>query len=336
MRVLPILCLLPLVAGPPPADTQSPTAPPQTDIRGMTISCQGWGGEWGTDEMVEAMRELKALGVNWIAIHPYARIRSDGRVLAPERWYDNPRWLTRPIEEARKLGLKIMIKPHLAYWGSPFRWRGEITFGQEEQWQRFFADYEAWITNVARLCAGADAFVIGTELDRTLHREVEWRRIIAAVRERFGGPLTYAANWTDYEQVPFWDALDVIGIQAYFPLTDRAGLPEPQALDEAWRQLGRRLDAFATRLDRRILLAELGYGRSSLAAMRPWDAREGGEHAEETQRRCLEAALRALDRNDSLIGAFLWKWFPGRTTHENFLMSTPAMQEVIAEYWGSD
>ena len=58
------------------------------------------------------------------------------------------------------------------------------------------------------------------KLDRMLTFEEEWRALIAEVRQHTDAPLTYAANWTDYRQVPFWDALDIIGIQAYFPLTD--------------------------------------------------------------------------------------------------------------------
>jgi homoserine trans-succinylase len=32
--------------------------------------------------------------------------------------------------------------------------------------------------------------------------------------------LTYAANWDDFDKVPFWNELDYIGIDAYFPLSD--------------------------------------------------------------------------------------------------------------------
>ncbi len=80
----------------------------------MIVSCQTWGREWGSQEMVKAMVELKELGVNWLAIHPYAGIRADGTVVQWERAYSDTTWLTRPIAEAHKLGLKIMIKPHLA------------------------------------------------------------------------------------------------------------------------------------------------------------------------------------------------------------------------------
>ncbi len=316
---------------PPPAGAAG-----SEPIRGMTVSCQTWGWEWGTDEMVESMRELRGLGVNWIAIHPYAGIRADGTVAIRARRLEDHRWLTRPIAEAHRLGLKIMIKPHMAYWGSPFRWRGEIEFKTAEQWQRFFAGYEAWITRLAEVCKDADAFVVGTELDRTIGHERQWRRIIAAVRARFRGPLTYAANWTDYEQVPFWDALDVIGIQAYFPMADRPGPPEPEELDRAWAKLLARLAAFGRRHDRKIVLAELGYCRSPRAAMSPWEGREGGEGADETQRRCLAAAMRALDGDETVVGVFLWKWFARPTRRANFLLTTPPMRKLIAEHWKGD
>ena len=304
-------------------------------VRGMTVSCQTWGWEWGTDEMVETMRHLKTLGVNWISIHPYAGVRSDGSVVMHQRWYAETRWMTRPIEEAHRLGMKIMIKPHLAYWGSPFRWRGEIAFETDEQWQRFFSQYETWITRAAEICRDADAFVVGTELDRTIHHETQWRRIIAAVRDRYDGPLTYAANWTDYQRVGFWDAVDVIGVQAYFPLTDRPGLPETAQLQRAWKTHLERLGEFAQRHDRKVVLSELGYGRSEQAAIRPWEGREGGEDALEIQRRCLATALDALDGDEHVVGVFLWKWFAGPTGRENFLLSTPAMTHVIADQWAA-
>ncbi len=301
-------------------------------VQGMTISCQTWGWEWGTDEMVESMRELKALGVNWICIHPYAAIRGDGSV----RWRgeEAPAWLTRPIREAHALGMKILIKPHLAYWGSPFEWRGAITFEDEAQWQRFFTTYQAWITNVAEVCREADAFVVGTELDGTLHREDDWRRVVAGVRQRFAGPLTYAANWTDYRSVPFWDALDVIGIQAYFPLAAEPGLPDPGDLEQAWARWLKEMRAYARTVNRPIVFTELGYCRTPNAAVRPWEGRRGdGEHADETQRRCMTAALQAIKRDELVVGAFLWKWFAGPHTRENFLMTTPAMRQLIREHW---
>jgi hypothetical protein len=41
-------------------------------IKGMTVSCQTWGAEWAMPEMKKTMCELRDLGINAIAIHPYA------------------------------------------------------------------------------------------------------------------------------------------------------------------------------------------------------------------------------------------------------------------------
>ena len=306
-------------------------ADPHEEVRGMTISCPGWGRVWGSDAMVETMRKLKSLGVNWITIHPYAGIRKDGTVGGG--LFSEPSSMRRPIEEAHRLGLKIMIKPHLAYWGSGFSWRGAITFETEEQWSRFFSTYESWITWLAEGCGDADAFVVGTELDQTAGFEDRWRRIIESVRARTRAPLTYSAGWDSYEKIGFWDALDVIGIQSYFPLVDHEGLPTARELEASWGRLVERLNAYAKRHNRKIVLGELGYNRSSAAARRPWEYRQGGDDAEEIQRRCLTAALRAIEGSDTIVGAFLWKWFPGETPRGNFLKSSPAMREVIRTHW---
>src|ERR1043166_1113539 len=52
----------------------------QPFYKGVTVSCQTTGIEWQTPEMEKALDELKSLGVNSIAIHPYAQIREDGHL----------------------------------------------------------------------------------------------------------------------------------------------------------------------------------------------------------------------------------------------------------------
>ena len=315
------------------------SADPYATVQGMTITCPRAGQVWGTDLMVETMAKLKAMGVNWVTIHPYGGISGNGNVGRGmiDRLYQESRWLTRAIDEAHALGLKIMIKPHIAYWGSPFGWRGEIEFHSDEDWDRFFYTYNQWITKVAEVTRNADAFVVGTELDRTVHFEDQWRAIIGNIRALTDAPLTYAAGWDRYEEVHFWDDLDVIGIQAYFPLADHEDPPSQQALDEAWSELADRLEGYADKLNRKILFTELGYNRSLHAAVRPWEYRQHrGADAEAIQVRCTRAALAALERSDVLVGAFMWKWFPGEGNYGNFIQSSPAVRSVIADFWNAD
>ena len=186
-------------------------------IQGITISTHGNGDDWS---LVEPMREtfgaIDALGADWVAIHPYARIERDGTV---SYWKRDGEMIadhvTVPIELAHERGLKMLVKPHLAYWGSGFQWRGEIGFDDPEATERFWTSYTDWIVRLAELSSEADGFVVGTELDRLLDAD-RWEALIARVRAVTDAPLTYAANWTDFERVPFWSSLDPASAPAGF------------------------------------------------------------------------------------------------------------------------
>lgn len=307
-------------------------------VNGMTISCPGSGRSWGSDAMVEAMKELKTLGVNWITIHPYAGIRNNGQV--SNRMGDGsetPQWISRPIKEAHKLGLKVLMKPHIAYWGSKFSWRGEIDFQDKAELERFFTSYEQWIVAMAKMSKDADAFVVGTELDKLIHHKARWQKMIRGVRQSFKGPLTYAANWTDFERVPFWQDLDVVGIQAYFPVLDQAaaqnGMPSRAMLRDGWTRISKRMKAYHQATGKKICFTELGYNCSSVAPYKPWDYATGGKDAEAIQKLCMEEALKAIANEPAIVGSFLWKYFPGRRQPRNFNMHTKAMRDTIKAQW---
>jgi hypothetical protein len=303
-------------------------------VRGMTISCQTWGWEWGSDGFSTELDELAKLGVNWVSIHPYASIREDGTVGARRFDPDHPpEWILRPIREAHARGLSILVIPHIAYWGSPWDWRGAIDFEDPVKCARFFETYTAWIVGVARAARDADGFSIGNETDRLVRCEAEWRGVIAAVRAVTKAHLTYAANFDAYERVPFWDALDAIGVQAYFPLCEAAD-PSEEDLRRGWTAVIPGLRDLSRRTGKPVVFTELGYDISLDAARKPWETgRTRGadrEPAEALQARCLAVALGEIAaQEDWLRGAFLWKWFVGTTRHEDFLMKTPAMQGVI-------
>lgn len=319
-------------------------------VRGITISCQTYGPEWGTPAFADELDELRTLGANWVAIHPYAGIRADGSVVDWSDGEELPDWLTSPVRVARERGLKLLVKPHLAYWGSPFSWRGDIDFPDPEHRARFFASYREWIVSLARALGDVDAFAVGTELDRLIEHEAEWRAIVTDVRAVTGAKLTYAANWTDYQRVPFWDALDAIGVQAYFPLVEgvdegveiaagaRGELPGESELLEGWRRALAPLAELHRTTGKPVVFTELGYNVSLAAASRPWEYASASpaqrSDALELQARCFRVALRVLDEErEWLRGAFLWKWFVGSAPRANFLLDTADVRAVIAEEW---
>jgi len=85
-------------------------------VRGITLSTHRSGQEWGDDEIVPTMKRIASTGANWVAIHPYAWIREDGEVsFRSIEGAPAPTWLLRPIAEAHRRGMKVLIKPHLGY-----------------------------------------------------------------------------------------------------------------------------------------------------------------------------------------------------------------------------
>ncbi len=315
------------------AEAQPPDA---AIVQGMTVSCPTWGYEWGTDEMVATLDELKALGVNWVTIHPYASISGDGTVNAHPLDPDEPPiWLTRPIAEAHARGMSVMIKPHLAYWGSPFSWRGDIDFEDAASRERFFTTYTRWITNVATITAAADAYVVGTELDKLVEHESDWRKVIASVRAVHPGHLTYAANWDGYQRVGFWDALDAIGVQAYFPLLPGSAPVTPDRLDTAWRAVMVHVHSLSERTGKPVVFTELGYPRAMGAAAEPWRPADS-EVGEPTQLLALDAALRAVAAEPAVVGAFLWKWFPGSSVPRDYILQLPPQRELLMRRWNTE
>lgn len=154
------------------------------------------------------------------------------------------------------------------------------------------------------------------------------------VRQQTDAPLTYAANWSEYQNVGFWDVLDAIGIQAYFPLASRSN-PSSEEIRRSWVDHMARLRRFAESHRRRIVFTELGYSRSYAAPVRPWDDHTDGAGAEALAQECLREALSAIEAEPRVVGAFLWKWFPEpRPLGRNFRLATPGMTQVIREAWG--
>ena len=304
-------------------------------FKGITVSCQTWGTEWQTPEMAEALDELHSLGANAFAIHPYARIANDGHVTFRVR--DENRHITVPLDWARERGMSAMLVPHLAYWGSKFTWRGEIRFDSAEEWDRFFAEYETWIVEMARLAEahGAAVFCVGLEYAHAQKFEQRWRKIIAGVRAVYSGKLTYGGNWNDYDVVKFWDAVDYIGVLGYFPLT-QATDPRADEIAAGWQRRMAELQRFSeANGGKQILFVEVGYNENARAAAEPWSFQIGGENAAAIQQRCLDAALSLTGKHPCLAGMFLWKWFPELPHHheEDFRLQTPEIKALIAKHW---
>ncbi|MBX2811899.1 MAG: hypothetical protein KTR25_08815 [Myxococcales bacterium] len=298
----------------------------------MTVSCPGYGRVWGSKAFSQSLADLSTLGVNWVAIHPYASIRTHGLVgftAAHQTGY-----LARAVQRAKHAGLYLFWKPHLAYWGS-FDWRGSIAFTNDASRKRFAKTYRAFILDQARFAQEhkIPLFAVGVELERLTHYEEYWRQLIRDVRHIYSGKLTYAANWDGIRRVKFWDALDYIGVQGYFPLVDKQPPLTLADLRKGWQKPLANLRDLSQQTTRPIIFTEIGYPSAPHAARQPWKTRSFGQNsAPKLRQKLVEVALQLLGRQDMIAGMFWWKWIPGRLRGD-FAMQPPEIRSLLRAYW---
>jgi hypothetical protein len=283
-------------------------------LRGASLAMENTlEGGYHAPALDRQLDRLAALGVDAVSLMPFAFEKGPAaprlRMLGGSPESETDVGLIHAVRRARAHGLRTLYKPHV--WVGGGSWPGDVAMLDEAAWQAWWRDYRRYVLHHAVLArwAGADLFSVGCELSGTLGRAEDWRRLIAAVRQVFPGPLTYAGNWNgDLERAPFWERLDLIGVDAYFPLS-----PDPAAgrveLARGAAAVAARLAAASRAWHRPLLLTEVGFA----ACRAPWTAphREGGTPSQADQAAAYTALFGALGRPPWLAGTFVWKAFSG-------------------------
>ena len=260
-------------------------------------------------------RELTRIhdaGADWVALTPFASL-ADPRVPAlgnstdsgPDGESDEA--VCEAAARAHALGLRVWLKPQVWTRG----WEGALVFSPAG-WRQFFDGYEEILVHWALLAdrEDLDGLFIGQELASSTAADPErWRAMIGRVRGVYKGPLSYCANWDEAARVPFWDALDLIGVSFFAPLSDQP-THDPARLKAGADKALTALRDVARRAGRPVLVAELGYPPTVNAALRPWDGTTATADAE-LQRLCFETAIAAMDPHEWLAGAYFWRWGSG-------------------------
>jgi GTA TIM-barrel-like domain len=211
------------------------------------------------------------------------------------------------MEVAHASGLSVTLKPQLG-----IRTGNWIGYAHPADLGSFWTDYRTMLLHYADLAqqGGADTLVVGTEMATLSSDEARWRDLIAEVRTHFSGKLTYAANYDEFERVPFWDSLDYVGIDAYFGLADEANpAPGVDALTAAWSGRGYldRIAAVSERTNRKVLFTELGYRGTHATAAHPniWNGTQVTDTA--AQGAAYEAFYRAVSQQPWMAGFYWWE-----------------------------
>ena len=298
----------------------------------MTNSIEG---AYVAPRSLETVRALKELSVNSISVMPYGFVQDRKLKFV----HTNPRGETdegivRAVLDAHSMGMTVMVKPQL--WLDDRGFTGELTMPDDASWRAWFDAYRRFVVHhaVVAEAAGAALFCVGVELKGTEERKNDWKETISAVRLATGAPLTYAANWAaGAADIPFWDALDAIGIDFYDPLakTEKAS---DAALEDGVRRAARAAADMSRRLsDKPVIFTEAGYPSVRAAWVAPHDEGANRPPSAEDAARCVSAVYRALSKEPWWRGVYWWKVFsdgrPAAAGERSFnLLGTPAQKAV--------
>lgn len=282
-------------------------------LKGFNFAHEGYSiyNGYASRKATEALEKQKTLGSNATAIVPYSYI-SDKNEPAPFRFSDhagaeNDEAVVHSAFEAKKLGMYTLLKPQVFAGGS---WPGEIEMLNEQDWDHFFDYYFRWIRHYAFLAEihGMDALCVGVEFtNATLSHEMEWRKIIHRLRGLYQGSLTYAANWgAEFENIGFWDELDFIGLNCYYPLS-KNDEPTDEELKANFEKVKTKIKTVYQKFQKPIVFTEIGFRSIDM----PWKnphAEGDDSFNEEHQKRCYQVIYEGIEGEPWCNGILWWKF----------------------------
>ena len=282
------------------------------------------------ERMAEANTEYVAITVWWLQENI-----STTRIYRKPDWTATDTALAIAIAKAHELGMKVMLKPMVDPEDVSTHFRGEIPVSRE-----WFASYDAFIRAYARFAEenGVELLCVGCEFKGTEQDETSWRRVIDEVKEHYTGPLTYAATFDSFQSITWWDSLDYVGIDAYFPLTNRKD-PSPDALKQTWNRIANAIEHWALKIKKPIVFTEIGYRSGDGNNMEPanWIATLNLDVQEQFD--SYSAALQALWNKPWFYGFYWWIWESnpnaGGPDDTDFSPQNKPVEDLIRSWYSS-
>ena len=212
----------------------------------------------------------------------------------------------------------------------------------EENWKLLENSYEKFILDYAVIAEkmNAEILCIGTELEKFVaQRPKYWSALILKIKEVYKGKLTYAANWDEFKRVPFWKALDYIGVDAYFPLSDKK-TPTVAEFEKGWKSHKKEIQKIQQQHKKPILFTEYGYRSVDFTGKKPWESnRIEGSVNLTAQKNATQAIFNQFWKEDWFAGGFIWKWFHnhekvGGENNNRFTPQNKPTETLIKKLYG--
>lgn len=256
--------------------------------------------------------------------------------------------VSHAIDTIHNLGMKVLLKPMLDVADASGTWRAYIDPSDKDVWFNNYTNYIGSFADLAQ-SKGVELFSIGCEMN-TLEQSINdarWSNLISNVRSRYNGKLTYSANFSPlgvnvggYQNVPWWNQLDYIGIDAYFPVATQNNTTLA-GLTAAWQNQASAIETWRSTsnlTNKQVLFTEVGYQSADGSAKTPWDVGSTPIIDLQEQADAYHALLSVMTTKTWWDGAFWWNWetnpYAGGSSDAGFTPQNKPAQAILQQYYG--
>ncbi|MCC1485368.1 glycoside hydrolase family 113 [Winogradskyella immobilis] len=285
-------------------------------LKGFNFAHEGYGIYNGylSRKATESLTKQKNMGANAVTIVPYSYIRNSGDTdptylsLNKSARSENDQGVIHSAYEAKQLGMSTLLKPQVFVGRG---WSGDMEFKTEAQWQKFFKYYYKWIRHYAFLAEIHDIemFAVGVEFSKAMltHQE-EWEKMIKNLRGLYSGQMTYCANWgKEFETVSLWNELDFIGINSYYPLSDKNNATDEE-LNATFEDVKTKIKSVYNTYKKPIVFTEIGFRSLNAPWKLPYSDGDNNIFNEEHQDRAYKVIFNGIKDEEWCRGILWWKF----------------------------
>lgn len=319
------------------------TGAPLTGLPYKGVAIQIQRVDW-MDEYKKCVDEVAAIGADTVLFVLDTRQEngSSNRIYLDMRMTPTPQQLFDIIKHAKAKKMRVILMPIvLLDLPQGNEWRGTI---KPLDWDEWWNSYRDMMTHYAFIAQGedptgpplVDVLVVGSELVSTQDKATEWRRTINKVRSIYKGQLTYSSNWDNYTHVPFWNELDLIGMNSYWKLGENKNASVEEIVGN-WKKIQKDVLGFTQKQGKPLLFLEAGWCSLENAASEPWDyTRQELAADPELQKRLYEGFFKVWYGNPGLGGFMVWSWEAGDggVNDKGYSPENKPAEKVMREWFG--
>lgn len=297
----------------------------------------------------ESILDMQQVGVNTVSIHvPWNQASPRSTSLSSANGLSVTEHLTSiepTIDQIHSLGMEVLLQPRITVDS------GELSIAIDPaNTSTWFDSYTSMLTDLTQFAEQKQVALVSVGYELNLleapERESDWRNVVLRLRGNYSGRLTYASDYTfdqqfdgGFEDLPWWDALDFVGINAYFPLTADLNA-ESEQLDSAWIAVADEIEDWRGRVgnQQNVILTEVGYRSVDGGAAMPRSDGRGGRVDLQEQADAYSALLTALEARPWWGGVFFQTWNAdvqaGGLGDSGFTPQHKPAESVLAEHYG--